>query len=174
MRGCLCHGSHRRRHCPCLQGGQELPKGSPPSPPFPCWIMVFDLTHLSLSLSLPSLCLPLSLSRSVFSPVPSFSHRHVFGIGFTLICVFFQGDRFMGALSAVKTRAPVTAGSFAVWGGVFSSFDCTLAYLRQKEDPWNSIASGFLTGGVLTIRCTWPLIFHSLPLAPWPSVSSSP
>ena len=24
--------------------------------------------------------------------------------------------------------------------------------IRQKEDPWNSIASGFLTGGVLAAR----------------------
>jgi len=53
----------------------------------------------------------------------------------------------------VKLRAPITAGSFAVWGTMFSSFDCSISYLRQKEDPWNSIASGFLTGGVLTIRC---------------------
>lgn len=43
-------------------------------------------------------------------------------------------------------------GSFAVWGGLFSSFDCTLVYLRQKEDPWNSIAAGALTGGFLSAR----------------------
>lgn len=43
-------------------------------------------------------------------------------------------------------------GSFAVWGGLFSGFDCTLVYLRQKEDPWNSIASAALTGGCLSAR----------------------
>jgi len=77
-----------------------------------------------------------------------------------------QGDRLLGALSAVKTRAPITGGSFAVWGGMFSSFDCSLAYIRQKEDPWNSIASGFLTGGVLTLRCNSlsPFFFFSFSL----------
>jgi len=63
-----------------------------------------------------------------------------------------KGERFVGALSAVKSRAPITGGSFAVWGGLFSSFDCTLAFMRQKEDPWNAIGSGFLTGGTLAAR----------------------
>lgn len=31
-------------------------------------------------------------------------------------------------------------------------FDCSLAYMRQKEDPWNAIMSGALTGGVLAAR----------------------
>jgi import inner membrane translocase subunit TIM17 len=39
-----------------------------------------------------------------------------------------------------------------VWGGLFSTFDCTLVALRKKEDPWNSIASGALTGGFLQLR----------------------
>ena len=39
-----------------------------------------------------------------------------------------------------------------MWGLVFSSFDCTLAYARQRDDPWNAIGSGFLTGGVLAAR----------------------
>lgn len=43
-------------------------------------------------------------------------------------------------------------GNFAVWGATFSSFDCALIALRQKEDPWNSICSGALTGGVLAAR----------------------
>jgi import inner membrane translocase subunit TIM17 len=43
-------------------------------------------------------------------------------------------------------------GSFAVWGGLFASFDCTLVYLRQREDPWNSITSAFLTSGLLSAR----------------------
>ena len=43
-------------------------------------------------------------------------------------------------------------GSFAVWGGLFSTFDCTLIAVRGKEDPWNSIASGAITGGVLAAR----------------------
>jgi mitochondrial import inner membrane translocase subunit TIM17 len=55
-------------------------------------------------------------------------------------------------MQAVRRQAPRMGGSFAVWGGLFSSFDCSLVYLRQKEDPWNSIASGALTGGLLSAR----------------------
>ena len=39
-----------------------------------------------------------------------------------------------------------------MWGGLFSTFDCTLVALRHKEDPWNSIAAGALTGGFLSLR----------------------
>ncbi|KAI7863067.1 Tim17/Tim22/Tim23/Pmp24 family-domain-containing protein [Spinellus fusiger] len=63
-----------------------------------------------------------------------------------------RGERMVGAVSAIKTRAPVLGGNFAVWGGLFSAFDCSLKGLRQKEDPWNSILSGGLTGGVLAAR----------------------
>ncbi|CDW72901.1 mitochondrial import inner membrane translocase subunit [Stylonychia lemnae] len=43
-------------------------------------------------------------------------------------------------------------GSFGMWGGVFSSMDCLLIYYRQKDDPFNAIIAGFITGGVLAIR----------------------
>ena len=49
----------------------------------------------------------------------------------------------------------MSAGNFAVWGGLFSSFDCTLVAIRKKEDPWNSIISGAATGGVLAARGGW-------------------
>lgn len=62
------------------------------------------------------------------------------------------GARFAGSLSAVQARAPVLGGQFAVWGGLFACFDCTLTAVRQKEDPWNSIVSGAATGGVLAVR----------------------
>jgi len=39
-----------------------------------------------------------------------------------------------------------------MWGGCFSSIDCTLVYLRKKEDPWNSIMSGAATGAILSVR----------------------
>lgn len=63
-----------------------------------------------------------------------------------------QGARLAGAIDAVKVRAPVLGGGFAVWGGLFTSFDCTLQGIRRKEDPWNSIAAGALAGGVLSSR----------------------
>ena len=43
-------------------------------------------------------------------------------------------------------------GNFGIWGAMFSSFDCSFAALRGKEDPWNAIASGFVTSGVLAAR----------------------
>ena len=39
-----------------------------------------------------------------------------------------------------------------MWGGLFSAIDCGLVYIRKKEDPWNSITSGALTGAILSVR----------------------
>jgi mitochondrial import inner membrane translocase subunit TIM17 len=60
--------------------------------------------------------------------------------------------KFPGTLSAIQARSPTLGGNFAVWGGVFACSDCTLTAIRQKEDPWNSIISGAITGGVLATR----------------------
>jgi mitochondrial import inner membrane translocase subunit TIM17 len=62
------------------------------------------------------------------------------------------GARLQGSISAVSARSPVLGGQFAVWGGLFAVSDCTLTAIRQKEDPWNSILSGAITGGVLAAR----------------------
>ncbi|XP_060668737.1 mitochondrial import inner membrane translocase subunit TIM17-2 [Ziziphus jujuba] len=63
-----------------------------------------------------------------------------------------SGARFAGGCQAVRMNAPRTGGRFAVWGGLFSIFDCTLVYLRQKEDPWNSIIAAAASGGLLQMR----------------------
>ncbi|XAR53390.1 hypothetical protein NMG60_11021930 [Bertholletia excelsa] len=63
-----------------------------------------------------------------------------------------KGERFIGGSQAVRMNAPRVGGSFAVWGGLFSAFDCTMVYARQKEDPWNSIIAGAATGGLLQMR----------------------
>ncbi|XXG48162.1 hypothetical protein AAC387_Pa02g2679 [Persea americana] len=63
-----------------------------------------------------------------------------------------KGERLLGGRQAVRMNAPRIGGSFAVWGGLFSTFDCTMVYVRQKEDPWNSIISGAATGGFLQMR----------------------
>ena len=65
-------------------------------------------------------------------------------------------------MSVIKARAPVTGGNFGVWGGMFSTFDCAVKGWRQKEDMWNAIISGFMTGGCLAARseCFIP---HLLP-----------
>lgn len=63
-----------------------------------------------------------------------------------------RGERFLGSVSAIKARAPVLGGNFGVWGGLFTTFDCTVKSVRQKEDPWNAIIAGFFTGSSLAIR----------------------
>ncbi|OMH83217.1 Mitochondrial import inner membrane translocase subunit tim17 [Zancudomyces culisetae] len=63
-----------------------------------------------------------------------------------------QGERFRGAMAAMRARGPVLGGNFGIWGGMFSTFDCAMKGLRKKEDPWNSIASGAITGGLLASR----------------------
>eukprot|EP00803_Ostreobium_quekettii_P004660 evm.model.scf_1683EXC.10 EVM.evm.TU.scf_1683EXC.10 scf_1683EXC:26534-30752(-) len=63
-----------------------------------------------------------------------------------------SGQRLRGGVEAIRREAPRLGGSFAVWGGLFSAFDCTLVFIRQKEDPWNSIGAGALTGGVIQLR----------------------
>ena len=51
------------------------------------------------------------------------------------------GERGVGALTAVKARAPVLGGNFAVFGGLFSTFDCAVKGVRKKEDPYNASTS---------------------------------
>ncbi|KAI5474938.1 mitochondrial import inner membrane translocase subunit TIM17 [Pseudohyphozyma bogoriensis] len=63
-----------------------------------------------------------------------------------------RGDKLLGSISAIKARAPVVGGNFGVWGGLFSTFECGVKGYRQKEDPYNAIISGFLTGGTLAVR----------------------
>lgn len=63
-----------------------------------------------------------------------------------------NGERLLGGAQAVRMNAPRVGGSFAVWGGLFSVFDCSMVYVRQKEDPWNSIFAGAATGGFLQMR----------------------
>ncbi|XP_050426966.1 mitochondrial import inner membrane translocase subunit Tim17-B-like [Adelges cooleyi] len=60
--------------------------------------------------------------------------------------------RFKSAFHSATTRAPQVGGSFAVWGGVFAAIDCSLVGIRKKEDAWNGIISGGLTGGILSAR----------------------
>lgn len=58
----------------------------------------------------------------------------------------------MGALSAVRQRAPVIGGNFAVWASLFSAFDCACFWWRRQEDAYNPIMAGALTGAVLAGR----------------------
>jgi import inner membrane translocase subunit TIM17 len=96
------------------------------------------------------------------------------GGAFSMGCVggsifyFFKGfynapsrERFKGALTAIKNRAPILGGSFALWGGIFSTFDCSFIYFRQQESPINAILAGFLTGGLLAIRAGFQIAWRN-------------
>ncbi|KZO95524.1 Tim17-domain-containing protein [Calocera viscosa TUFC12733] len=72
-----------------------------------------------------------------------------------------RGERLVGSIAAIKARAPVTGGNFGVWGGMFSTFDCAVKGYRKKEDAWNAIISGFLTGGCLAVRSGPRVMFQS-------------
>jgi import inner membrane translocase subunit TIM17 len=63
-----------------------------------------------------------------------------------------RGQRRVGAITAIKARAPVLGGNFAAWCGLYSTFNCAVQGLRRKEDPWNTIVAGFCTGGALSLR----------------------
>lgn len=62
------------------------------------------------------------------------------------------GERWQGIRSAVKVQAPLKAGNFGTWGGLFGFFDCAIKSVRSTEDMWNSILAGAFTGGSLAIR----------------------
>lgn len=81
-----------------------------------------------------------------------------------LYCTIFVYNRQFcpqGSVAAVQQRAPILAGNFAIWGGMFSTIDCTLVHFRKKEDPWNSIISGAATGGILAARSGLPTMATS-------------
>ena len=84
------------------------------------------------------------------------------------IFYFFKGfscapsrERFKGALTAIKHRGPVLGGGFAMWGGLFSLFDCFTLWYRQKESPINGVLSGFLTGGILAARAGYKICWRN-------------
>ena len=62
------------------------------------------------------------------------------------------GMKMRGMVKGVQMHAPRLGGQFAMWGMWFSAFDCTLAAVRHKEDPWNAIGAGGLTGATLAAR----------------------
>lgn len=91
------------------------------------------------------------------SPKVRFTHP---ALNYSRLTIY-QGERFVGAISTIKARAPVTGGNFGVWGGMFSTFDCAVKGWRQKEDAWNAIISGFMTGGCLAARSEPCLVIPS-------------
>ncbi|KAJ5076478.1 import inner membrane translocase subunit tim-17 [Anaeramoeba ignava] len=62
------------------------------------------------------------------------------------------GDRLKGGFYKMKYQSLKTGGSFAVWSGIFASLECSLVHFRKKEDIWNRVFAGALTGGILAAR----------------------
>ncbi|KAI9623754.1 hypothetical protein H4Q26_014484 [Puccinia striiformis f. sp. tritici PST-130] len=54
-------------------------------------------------------------------------------------------ERLTGSLAAIKARAPVVGKLWCMGWNVFKFRLFSKSY-RQKEDPWNAILSGFMTG----------------------------
>ncbi|XP_076669679.1 mitochondrial import inner membrane translocase subunit Tim17-A [Andrena cerasifolii] len=108
----------------------------------PCpWRIVDDCGG---AFTMGAICGSLFQSVTGFRNAPSGVHRRLFG-----------------GVMAVKNRVPQIAGNFAVWGGLFSAIECALIRCRAKDDPWNSILSGALTGGVLAARTGIPSMIGS-------------
>ncbi|KAK1265067.1 Mitochondrial import inner membrane translocase subunit TIM17-2 [Acorus gramineus] len=62
------------------------------------------------------------------------------------------GTRLFGGFERVQMNVVRIGGSFAAWAGLFSVCECSMVFLRQKEDPWNSIVAGAASGGLLKFR----------------------
>lgn len=61
-------------------------------------------------------------------------------------------NRIKGGFVAAVENAPKTGGRFSSFSAIFSSTTCALMAFRKKDDPWNSIISGAMAGGLLTAR----------------------
>ena len=63
-----------------------------------------------------------------------------------------SNNRWQSCISRVSGRVPLMAGGFAMWAMTYSFYECGISSFRGKEDLWNPIASGALTGGTLAAR----------------------
>jgi hypothetical protein len=87
------------------------------------------------------------------------------GDGFTVGCIigsiwyFTKGafystkkQRFKSGINLLSKRAAVLGGKFAIWTFVFSSTNCLIAKLRNRDDLLNSVISGFSARFAMMIR----------------------
>ncbi|EGC34304.1 hypothetical protein DICPUDRAFT_153513 [Dictyostelium purpureum] len=87
-----------------------------------------------------------------------------FGIGYVLMGTINlitglrrspKGLKLEFTARKMRSKTPKFGGNFAIWGTLFSGIDCSLAYIRKKEDTVNPIAAGALTGAILAARGGW-------------------
>lgn len=43
-----------------------------------------------------------------------------------------KGQALVNMAREVRTRSPLTGVQFAAWGGMFSTIDCCMVYIRKK------------------------------------------
>ncbi|CAD5228271.1 unnamed protein product [Bursaphelenchus xylophilus] len=97
----------------------------------PCPYRIFDDVGSAFSMGL--------VGGSIFHSISAYRHAA-------------KNQKLSSMLREIRLKSPVTGGQFGAWGGMFSTIDCTLVAIRKKEDAFNSIASGALTGAFLSIR----------------------
>ena len=80
------------------------------------------------------------------------------------VCVSFSLLPFVPIVccSALFCLCLFVLGQFAVWGALFSTADCSLQYLRRKDDSWNAIVAGGATSALLSARGSFSLCVPSL------------
>ena len=111
----LRHGRRGRRHLALRQGGVQLAKG-PPKPGAGRLLGACRLAHVAWPYWL------------------QLESRHTAG----QLCCNTSHATVVAALplllaaQTMRFQAPNLGGSFAVWGGLFSAFDCTLVAVRKK------------------------------------------
>lgn len=113
---CLLYGSKSTPEPP-PDRGSILPKIHPVAPPLPPKQLLGQLAEKAIRSQ--------GIGGAVWHGVKGYRNSP-------------YGERRIGALTAIKARAPVLGGNFGVWGGLFSTFDCAVKGFRKKEDPWNA------------------------------------
>ncbi|XP_062213721.1 mitochondrial import inner membrane translocase subunit TIM17-3-like [Phragmites australis] len=63
-----------------------------------------------------------------------------------------SGGRLVGAAHDLRVNAPRVAGSWGAFFGISCAFESAMSLARRKEDPWNSVAAGAATWGLLDAR----------------------
>lgn len=61
-------------------------------------------------------------------------------------------EKFYGGIVQIRRRAPILAGSFAVWSGMFGFFQCVLLAAFKEDTIFNRTLAGALTGGIVQMR----------------------
>ncbi|KAK3123452.1 hypothetical protein QOZ80_8AG0631180 [Eleusine coracana subsp. coracana] len=62
------------------------------------------------------------------------------------------GGRLAGAVRAVHANAPCVAGMCGAYAAVYCASKSAVSIAHQRDDPWNAVAGGAMSGGLLNAR----------------------